>query len=268
MHVHFEDVLASFIFYVTACGGTVNIGGSNSAVLSPPMNGTTGNYTQRTLCKWTVVSSSQQQGQTTVFSADQLFLPEHDHGYCTDKLRLFGAGTGSTIDEATSFGTFCGHRQTKLTVASPHALNYAVFVSTASPADRGFNLTALTLPCGGILVDGPQTLTSPGYPHTNYPPDYDCVWLLDYPEGSQVQINRDDFSFDLGTGTDGCNGDYLEIRNGGEPDSPVLWRGCGSNGIPDAGLRSMSNQMWVAFHSTGAASSGAGGHRGFTLTAR
>ena len=166
----------------------MSIGGLNpSAVLSPPINGTTGNYTLRTLCKWTIVSTPHQG--TTVFSADKLFLPEKEHGQCGDRLQLFGAATGSTIDEATSLGSFCGHRQTRLSVASPRSLNYAVFVSSQpTTVDRGFNLTARVLPCGGILMDGPQTLTSPGYPHTNYPSDYDCVWLLNFPEGSQVQV--------------------------------------------------------------------------------
>ena len=109
----------------------------------------------------------------------------------------------------------------------------------------------------------PGYCSSPNHPGP-YPSDYDCVWRLDYPEGSQIRIGHRDDDFDLAPGTDGCNGDFLEIRNGGEPDSPVLWKGCGSNGIPPGGLVSMSNRMWIAFHS----GTNADRHAGFALTAR
>ena len=36
---------------------------------------------------------------------------------------------------------------------------------------------------------------------------------------------------------------YVEIRNGGEAYSPLLWRGCG-NSMPQT-IRSMSNKLWI-----------------------
>ena len=36
---------------------------------------------------------------------------------------------------------------------------------------------------------------------------------------------------------------YVEIRNGGESDAPLLWRGCGSSAPPT--IRSMSNKLWI-----------------------
>jgi len=41
-------------------------------------------------------------------------------------------------------------------------------------------------------------------------------------------------------------GDFLEILNGGSPLAPSLWKGCGSMTPPT--LRSMSNKLWVRFH--------------------
>ena len=79
--------------------------------------------------------------------------------------------------------------------------------------DKGFNLTARTLACGGIRRGSWDVISSPSYPNA-YPANQDCVWVLEYPEGSQIKISRNDFRFDLAPGTDGCNGDFLEIRSG------------------------------------------------------
>ena len=53
------------------------------------------------------------------------------------------------------------------------------------------------------------------------------------------------------------------MRNGDSPDSPLLWRGCGNSGIPET-IRTMSNKMWIEFHSE----SNAGAHRGFSFGTR
>ena len=37
---------------------------------------------------------------------------------------------------------------------------------------------------------------------------------------------------------------YVEIRNGGEAYSPLLWTGCGNN-ILSHTIRSMSNKLWI-----------------------
>ena len=37
--------------------------------------------------------------------------------------------------------------------------------------------------------------------------------------------------------------DYVEVRNGGSRDSPLLWRGCGTSLPPT--IRSMSNKLWI-----------------------
>ena len=68
---------------------------------------------------------------------------------------------------------------------------------------------------------------------------------------------------DLSPGSDSCNTDYLEIRNGGSPDSPILWRGCGNGGLSTS-IRSMSNKVWIAFHSEANTER----HRGFSLSAQ
>lgn len=46
---------------------------------------------------------------------------------------------------------------------------------------------------------------------------------------------------------------FVIVRNGGEPDSPILWKGCGNNAdqVPRLPLRSMSNKLWIESHLQG-----------------
>ena len=38
-----------------------------------------------------------------------------------------------------------------------------------------------------------NTLTSPGYPHTNYPNEMDCVYVVPIPQGMAMKISFKDF---------------------------------------------------------------------------
>ena len=37
----------------------------------------------------------------------------------------------------------------------------------------------------------------------------------------------------------------------GEPDSPILWNGCGNTDITNQPIRSMSNKLWIESHLEG-----------------
>ncbi len=63
-------------------------------------------------------------------------------------------------------------------------------------------------------------------------------------------------------GSDGCDRDYIIIRNGKYQNSPVLGKYCGSNPPPD--IISMSSHLWIEFHSDDNSDPG---RRGFKLMA-
>ena len=44
---------------------------------------------------------------------------------------------------------------------------------------------------------------------------------------------------------------YVIVRNGGEPNAPILWSGCGNTGVPQDPIRSMSNKIWIESHLQG-----------------
>ena len=46
---------------------------------------------------------------------------------------------------------------------------------------------------------------------------------------------------------------YVTVRNGGEPNAPILWSGCGNTGVPQlqGPIRSMSNKIWIESHLEG-----------------
>ena len=44
---------------------------------------------------------------------------------------------------------------------------------------------------------------------------------------------------------------YVTVRNGGEPNAPILWSGCGNTPVPQDPIRSMSNKIWIESHLQG-----------------
>lgn len=122
-----------------------------------------------------------------------------------------------------------------------------------------FSLSYITVPCGGT-VRGPEgNITSINYP-LGYPINTECIWDVRFPWGTQIKINFLDLDTNDHQGSDGCDRDYVIIRNGRHESSPVLGKYCGTY-FPST-ITSMSNGLYVEFHSD---SSGDGSRRGFKL---
>ncbi|XP_017013207.2 cubilin homolog [Drosophila takahashii] len=109
-------------------------------------------------------------------------------------------------------------------------------------------------PCGGHIHASSGMLTSPGYP-LNYSSGLDCDWHLTGRTDYQMEIQLDFFDLEQSRN---CSGDYLEVRNGGGRDSPLMGRFCGTN-IPTS-IPSFGNELRILFHSDSAISG-----RGFRL---
>lgn len=96
--------------------------------------------------------------------------------------------------------------------------------------------------CGGdLLIDNTERLESPNFPMP-YRPNQECVWRIRTESNYQVALAFD--TFDLES-HDNCSFDFVEIRDGLSPDSPLIGVYCGFN-VPD-NIQSTSNQMWVRF---------------------
>lgn len=126
-------------------------------------------------------------------------------------------------------------------------------------SNASFSLSYNNVACGATLRGPQENISSLNYPST-YPINTECIWMVEFPRGSQIKIKILDLDMDDHQGTDGCDRDYLIIRNGRYPSSPVLGKYCGTYFSTE--MTSMSNDLWVEFHSDGSAD---GSRRGFKL---
>ncbi|XP_064643493.1 cubilin-like [Lineus longissimus] len=119
------------------------------------------------------------------------------------------------------------------------------FQTDGSVAHEGFMATYISLNsshlCGGQLMTQTGEITSPNFPD-NYPHLRECIWTIVIPEGHQIMLNVTDFQMEEHSL---CKYDFLEIRNGGYPSSPLMGQFCGTS-IPQTFV-SQSNRMFLKF---------------------
>ena len=94
--------------------------------------------------------------------------------------------------------------------------------------------------CGGNFTYPNGFLTSPSYPE-NYQSYEDCVYTISRPRGTVILLKLHVLDMERCGKT--CKCDYMEIRDGGSADSPVLKKLCGDK-IPDP-IKSSHNEVWI-----------------------
>jgi len=200
------------------CGGDV---AAQSGIISSPM---TSNFTypNRLLCHWTIRSRSNLPG-TLKFTIPSAYLEDG----CHDTLSFL---RGQTLDTASSLKYICGDQVTTsnpAVVLSPGLeLTHVIFRSDNTITARGFNVTYQFNECGGTFHGPLHVISSSG---TNM----DCAWLLDFEPGQQIDLSRFSLVMD-NSGSVSCGdraASFVTVRNGGEPDSPILWKGCGNTQV-------------------------------------
>ena len=83
------------------------------------------------------------------------------------------------------------------------------------------------LNCGGAMEGLQGTLTSPNFPRM-YPPDKNCVWKIEAPDG--YFINMKFIRFDLEYHPS-CKYDYLELYDGWDLTSNQIGLFCGLDAV-------------------------------------
>ncbi|KAI1717357.1 CUB domain-containing protein [Ditylenchus destructor] len=106
-------------------------------------------------------------------------------------------------------------------------------------------------------LDGINEFASPNYPQ-KYLPNLDCVRVIQSPpsydivirfkRAFEVEAAYEDPSGDISSVVLNCPNDFLELRDGRYPFSPLLARLCGSK-APTYDVRSRSGFLWMHFHS-------------------
>ncbi|XP_025082123.1 low-density lipoprotein receptor-related protein 4-like [Pomacea canaliculata] len=99
-----------------------------------------------------------------------------------------------------------------------------------------------TRACDGVYTSPSGSISSPLYP-SQYPPNEDCTYIISTTQGHRITLTF--VTFDIGDGTDDCELDYLEIRDGSSELSPSMGVFCNTR-VPDR-VRSTSNTMWIRF---------------------
>ncbi|KAL1459907.1 hypothetical protein WDU94_011854 [Cyamophila willieti] len=88
-------------------------------------------------------------------------------------------------------------------------------------------------------------LESPNYPE-DYQSNKECVWKLTAPAEFQVALKFQSFEIE---NHDQCTYDFVEIRDGHAPDSPIIGTFCGYKLPPD--IKSSGTKLMIKFVSDG-----------------
>jgi len=227
--------------YRAACGSMID--SLNGRVMSPNFPS---NYPDSANCTWTirVPAGRTVQARFTHFSI------VGQTGQCSGDVLEFFNGENRN---SPSIIQLCGTSQ-NLPANIASSTNYLTvnFVSNSDgQTAQGFRFifTAVQDSCGGAVTltsDIPQTfISSPNYP-LNYPHSVDCYWIISAPPNQRVRFQFvDTFAIES---HDSCAYDYVELRDGGTENAPVITKVCG-NSLPANTQTSTSNFMWVRFRS-------------------
>ncbi|KHJ46556.1 CUB domain protein, partial [Trichuris suis] len=251
------------LHYWLSCGSLFDVNDVEQILTSPSFPSA---YPNGANCSWNIFAKA---GRTieVVFSTFQL----QDSINCTkDYLEIFN---GDSMD-GPSLGRFCGSSFAQSPIRSTSSEMIIQFVSDGSISATGFSLSVVEVQyaCGNEQLrlhsrDMVRVLTSPDYP-SPYRKNLDCIWIIESPSGTRVQLDFDSDEFDLARfSTDEnsvttCWFDYLELRDGATQTSPLLGKYCG--GKPPGTVKSSSNFIWIRFVSENSAVD----HKGFKATYR
>lgn len=199
------------------CGGILT---ASSGIISSPMTANM-SYPDRVYCHWTLSPRSYGHGTLVLTILDQI----HFENGCHDFLSVV---RGADLDSAQRLAKICGGETASSNfILSPgHELTHVIFKSDATIHDRGFNMSFSYNDCGGTMNGPFNNIRASGT-------DLDCIWLLQYEEGQQIELSRFSLNMEnsdsVSCGQRGAS--YVIVRNGGEPDSPILWQGCGNTQV-------------------------------------
>ncbi|KAM6976019.1 bone morphogenetic protein 1-like isoform 3-T3 [Tautogolabrus adspersus] len=140
-------------------------------------------------------------------------------------------------------GRFCGDTLPD-SITSTDSQLWIEFRSSSSWVGKGFSAVYEAV-CGGEVKRDSGQIQSPNYPD-DYQSNKVCVWKITVEEGFDVGLSFQSFDIER---HDSCAYDYVEVRDGGSENSPLLGRFCGYDKPDD--IKSSSNQLWLKFVSDG-----------------
>ncbi|XP_030624670.1 LOW QUALITY PROTEIN: cubilin [Chanos chanos] len=229
-----------------ACGGTIELSDSDPPgyITSPNYPS---NYPQNIDCVWIITVPN---GEAVQLDFDSNFYIEPHTGCAYDYLEL---RDGSNSD-AEMIAKLCGNTRPS-TQHSTGSTMYLRFRTDTSVTHSGFKAKYSIAVCGGTYTGQSGTISSPGYPDSNYPDNSNCEWYLEGPTGHYLTLTFT--ALDLQSSTD-CSSDYVEVREY-NASGQLLGKHCGDS-IP-ASVDTGDSFAYVRFVSDGSGNAG-----GFSLS--
>lgn len=176
-----------------------------------------------------------------------IFTPTHVQLYQQESARYPSEGDcmshGVKIYEGVSAtGTprlqFCrSHPPALISVGA--ALTISVPLSLI--ADFEGHFMTMDMVCGSSYDALSGRFTTPYYPNS-YPVNFECVWQIDATPGNSISLTIESFDMEE---SDGCNNDYLEIREDSER-GPLIGVYCGKKVPP---VVHSKGSIWIKFKS-------------------
>ncbi|XP_047205867.1 cubilin [Girardinichthys multiradiatus] len=227
------------------CGGQLN---GPAGSFSYPNNPGHDQYDHLVSCTWVVRTDPNKVLRITF----PFFHLESSINCNFDFLQIHDGDNPS----AYMLGKYCGQNNPQ-ELHSSHSSLYFWFRSDHSVNAGGFTVVweSQEPVCGGELNASYGNINSPGYPG-NYPPGRDCYWAVTVDPGLLITFAFGTLSLEQHPD---CNYDFLEIRDGLQPDDPVLGKYCNTASPPP--LQTTGPAAWVHFHSDFTVSD-----RGFHIT--
>ncbi|KAG7219563.1 hypothetical protein INR49_018990 [Caranx melampygus] len=157
------------------------------------------NYPQNIDCIWVVTVPN---GEAVQIDFEDEFYIEPTSRYDYLELR-----DGPTLN-ADMISRLCGNTRpsTQHSTGSSMLLR---FRTDTSVTHKGFKARYSTATCGGTYIGQSGTISSPGFPGSNYPDGTNCEWFLEGPTGHYLTLSYQNFTLQPSSG---CLADYVEIR--------------------------------------------------------
>lgn len=182
-----------------------------------------------------------------------------DLAYIKTNYGKFSSDEVDTLDEPYDFGSIMHYPQIDGAILPKKGKNGIVpeisRLDRLSAVDiRKWNKLYKCTGCGRTFFDQEAAFKSPEYNNESTNRTYRCKWRIAIKKGERIRLKIN--AFDIFESSD-CRSNYLEVRDGYMPGSPLLGRFCGNNRNLPKHIESTGNHMIINYVSTHTE------HRGF-----
>ncbi|XP_006894385.1 PREDICTED: cubilin-like [Elephantulus edwardii] len=187
-------------------------------------------------CTWHILVETGQQIRLKF----KKFHLEFHYNCTNDFLEVYDTGSN------TFLGRYCGTSFPPSLTSNSNSL-MLIFVADSHLAHEGFQIDYDIINASTACVEDYTgdygTFSSKNFP-SNYPNNWECIYKITVGTGQQIALHFTNFSLEESIGH--C-ADFVEIRDGGYENSPLIGTYCGSN--PPPTIISHSNKLWINFTS-------------------